>query len=153
MTVAVKVLVEATPISGPAWMYRIPCASRARALPTTLQTATTAAPLALAACTAPSVSAVSPDWESATTRVSGPTSGSRYRNSEAMSTSAGTPASRSRYWRPTRAAWYEVPQATRTTRANPRSSSVVRLRSGRKQSPVSGEIRPRKVSVMARGCS
>ena len=148
-----KVFVEATLISGPAWMYRTPCASRASALPTALQTATTAAPLALAACTAPRVSAVSPDCESATTKVSGPTCGSRYRNSEPMSASAGTPARRSIIWRPTWAAWYEVPQATSTTRVNPRSSSRVRFRSGRKQSPVSGEIRPRKVSVIARGCS
>src|SRR5438067_2392544 len=77
VTVAVKVLVEATPISGPAWVYTTPWASRARALPTTFEMATTGAPLARAVRTAPRVSAVSPDWLMATTSVSGPTTGSR----------------------------------------------------------------------------
>ena len=51
--------------------------SRVMALPSTLQMANVLAPFALASRIAPSVSAVSPDWEMATQSVSGVTSGSR----------------------------------------------------------------------------
>ncbi len=71
----VKALVEATPISGPAWRYT-PCPhSRAIVEPTTLQMPTVAAPCSFASRTAPRVSAVSPDWLIAITRVSGSTTG------------------------------------------------------------------------------
>ena len=103
--------------------------------------------------TAPSVSAVSPDWDRATISVVGPTSASRYRNSEPRSASAGSPASRSTIVRPTMAAWYEVPQATRTTRSIARTTEGSRAASARTTLPVSGATRPRTVSVTARGCS
>jgi len=70
-------LVDATPISGPACMYSVPVASRERAEPTTLVMARIGQPLSRAALTAPSVSAVSPDCDTATTSVSGPTMASR----------------------------------------------------------------------------
>ena len=73
----VKALVEATPISGPAWVKRVPSASRVSMLPTTLHTAAVRAPLALASRIAASVSAVSPDWEMKTQSVLSSTSGSR----------------------------------------------------------------------------
>ena len=74
---AVKHLVEATPISGPAWVYRAPSQVRAMAESTTLQMASVRAPRRLASLMAARVSAVSPLWEIATTRSSGPTTGSR----------------------------------------------------------------------------
>ena len=74
---ATKVLVAATPISGPACMWITPSASRESALPTTLVMATTVAPLRRASRTAARVSAVSPDWLMATTRVRSSTRGSR----------------------------------------------------------------------------
>ncbi len=61
VTCAVKALVDATPISGPAWVYAPVCASRAILDPTTLQTPNIVAPLDLANLIAESVSAVSPD--------------------------------------------------------------------------------------------
>jgi hypothetical protein len=70
-----------------------------------------------------------------------------------MLTPAGSPASRSIMVRPTRAAWYEVPQATSMTlRMRPTISSVSRA-SGTQTEPCSRSTRPRKVSVTARGCS
>ena len=64
-----KDFVEATPISGPAWLYMPASVSRAMLLPTTLTRPRTSAPLRLASCTAASVSAVSPDWLIASTTV------------------------------------------------------------------------------------
>ena len=52
-------------------------------------------PLRLTSCTANAVSAVSPDWLTATYSVSGSTIGFRYRNSDAGSASAGIRASSS----------------------------------------------------------
>ena len=62
---------EATPISGPAWMYTPPSDSRAIVDPTTLQIPRTRAPFRLASRIAASVSAVSPDWLIAMTSVPG----------------------------------------------------------------------------------
>ncbi len=58
-------------------MYRVPVASRASAEPTTLVMVRIGQPLRRAALTAPMVSAVSPDCETATTSVSGPITASR----------------------------------------------------------------------------
>src|SRR5213593_430312 len=71
----------------------VPVASRASAEPTALVIVMIGQPLSRAALTAPMVSAVSPDWETATTSVSGPAMASRYRYSDARSASAGKPAS------------------------------------------------------------
>src|ERR1700691_1684309 len=60
--------------------------------PTTLTSPTICPPLRLTSCTANAVSAVSPDWLTATYSVSGSTIGFRYRNSDAGSASAGNPA-------------------------------------------------------------
>ncbi len=70
------VLVAATQISGPDCMYTTPSASMDSALPTTLVTAMTVAPWRRASRTAAMVSAVSPDWEKASTSVFASTSGS-----------------------------------------------------------------------------
>ena len=59
---AVKALVEATPISGPALVVRVPWALRVMAAPTTLQMARVLEPLAMSSAWAARVSAVSPDW-------------------------------------------------------------------------------------------
>ncbi len=62
----VNALVETTATSGPACTYMPPSHSRAIALPTTLTTPRTRAPLRLSSCTAASMSTVSPDWVTAT---------------------------------------------------------------------------------------
>ena len=59
---AVKALVEATPISGPALVVMVPWAWRVMAAPTTLQMARVLEPLAMSSRWAARVSAVSPDW-------------------------------------------------------------------------------------------
>ena len=76
-TVLVKHLVETTQTSGPACTYMPPSASRAIAEPTTFTTPSTRAPLRFSSWTAASTSYVSPDWETATYRVSGSTTGLR----------------------------------------------------------------------------
>ena len=73
----VKHLVEATPISGPAKVYRARSEVRAMAESTTLLIARVRAPRALASFMAASVSAVSPLCEIPTTKSPGPTKGSR----------------------------------------------------------------------------
>ena len=60
VTWAVNALVEATPISGPAWVYAPACVKRGMLLPTTLQMPYMVAPFSLANSNAASVSAVSP---------------------------------------------------------------------------------------------
>ena len=57
----VNALVEATPISGPAWVYAPAWDSLEMEEPTTLQTPNTNAPFSFASFIAASVSAVSPD--------------------------------------------------------------------------------------------
>src|SRR5258708_11051461 len=59
---AVKALVEATPISGPALVVMVPWASRVTAAPTTLQMARVLEPLAMSSRWAAMVSAGSPRW-------------------------------------------------------------------------------------------
>ena len=66
----VNALVEATPISGPACVMRVPAASRVIMEPTTLQMASVFEPFCLASRCAASVSAVSPDCEITTVSVS-----------------------------------------------------------------------------------
>ena len=72
-----KALVEATPISGPAWVGHRMSASRAMEEWWALTTAAVASPLALHQRSAARVSAVSPDWLIASASVPGVTAGSR----------------------------------------------------------------------------
>ncbi|MNR16846.1 hypothetical protein D3C85_1334760 [compost metagenome] len=68
----VNALVEATPISRPAWVSRVRSDSRTSELMPTLQIARLARkPSSLALRSAANVSAVSPDWEMVTNSVSG----------------------------------------------------------------------------------
>jgi hypothetical protein len=74
----VKALVEATPISGPARVMKRRADSRTMADSGTLQMARVLVmPRLLACLRAARVSAVSPDWEMTTTRVSGSGTDSR----------------------------------------------------------------------------
>ncbi len=68
-TWAVKALVEATPISGPAWVGHRTSASRAMEEVWTLTTAAVFSPCALHQVRLARVSAVSPDWLTATASV------------------------------------------------------------------------------------
>ena len=85
----VNALVEATPISGPAWVYAPEWVSLEIEDPTTLQTPKTNAPFFLASFIAAKVSAVSPDWEIAITMSLSLMTGFLYLNSDAYSTSTG----------------------------------------------------------------
>src|SRR2546426_8650288 len=107
-------------------MERTPVASRVSAEPTTLVIARIGQPLRRAAFTAPSVSAVSPDWDTATTSVSGPTIASRERNSEARATSAGGVARGPTLVRAVVAAGEAGPPATDTTRRGGRAPGRAR---------------------------
>jgi hypothetical protein len=73
----VNAFVDATPISGPAWVISVPAASRVIMEPTTLQIASVFEPLLLASRCAARVSAVSPDCEMTMVSVSDLTIGSR----------------------------------------------------------------------------
>jgi hypothetical protein len=101
----VKALVDATPISGPAWVWRTSWLSRAMVAPRTLQTESTRAPRSRPSRSAARVSAVSPDWETGTSSERFDRIGWRYRNSLARSTSAGMPASCSTMYLATMQAW------------------------------------------------
>ena len=72
-----KALVEATAISGPAWVRITASDSREMVEPGVFTMATTFAPCSRAWRIAWIVSMVSPLWEMATTRVFSPTTGSR----------------------------------------------------------------------------
>ncbi|MNT07923.1 hypothetical protein D3C72_1426460 [compost metagenome] len=76
-TWAVKALVEATPISGPAWVGHRTSASRAMDEVWTLTTAAVFNPCALHQVRLARVSAVSPDWLTATATVPGVRAGER----------------------------------------------------------------------------
>ena len=67
----VKILVEATPISGPPWLYTPALVIRLIVDPTTLTSPSSRAPLRSASRIAATVSAVSPDWLMASTRGAG----------------------------------------------------------------------------------
>ena len=69
VTWVTNVFDAATAISGPAWRNRTASASRVMAEPTVLVTATTEQPRWRAYRTGAMVSAVSPDWVTAITRV------------------------------------------------------------------------------------
>ena len=69
-TCEVNVLVAATPISSPAWVYRTASTSRVTCEPGEFVIATVRAPRSRASRSAASVSAVSPDWEMPMTSVS-----------------------------------------------------------------------------------
>ncbi len=68
---------DATPISGPAWVYSTASDSRGICDPLVLQTASTLAFCRRACRIASRVSIVSPDWLTATTSVSRSSTGSR----------------------------------------------------------------------------
>ena len=84
-----KAFVDATAISGPAWVYKTASDSRGIVELFVLQIANTLPPAAFACRTAIKVSIVSPDWEIAIIKVLGSIIGSRYLNSLAISTSTG----------------------------------------------------------------
>ena len=79
MSWVVKAFVLATEISGPACVYSTPFERRGIDASTTLQTDSTLAPAARASSTAASVSAVSPDCDTAISSVFGPRDGFRWR--------------------------------------------------------------------------
>ena len=85
----VYALVDATEISGPATVYTTASASRAIDEPTVLVTARLFAPRRFASFSAASVSLVSPDWLITMQNVFSSVNGSRYRYSDAISTSTG----------------------------------------------------------------
>ena len=78
-------------------------------------TAITCDPCRRACRAASSVSIVSPDCETASVSVSGPSTGSRYRNSLAISTSTGRRVQCSIAYFATSPEWNAVPQATTKT--------------------------------------
>ncbi|CPZ95945.1 Uncharacterised protein [Mycobacteroides abscessus] len=112
----------ATPISGPALVYNTASHSRGICEPLVLQTASTLAFCSLACRTASNVSAVSPDWEMATTSVLRSKTGSRYRNSLASSISTGSRVQCSMAYLASSPEWNAVPQATTNTLSISRSS-------------------------------
>ena len=95
---------------------------------------------------------VSPDCE--TPRVSVPASrtGSRYRNSLAMSISTGTRAQCSMAYLATSPEWKAVPQATTNTLSTASSCPARRSSSSRARRPRESHL-PRRVSRTAAGCS
>ena len=78
---------------------------------------------------------VSPDWLTANVSVSGPRTGSRYRNSDAMSISTGTRVQCSIAYFATRPEWNAVPQATTNTLFTSRRTSVSRCNSSSTSRP------------------
>ena len=76
-TCPVNAFVDATPISGPTWMYVPACVARAMLEPMAFTTPYMKAPLFFASSTAARVSAVSPLWDIAMTTSSGVTTGLR----------------------------------------------------------------------------
>ena len=101
---------EATPISGPAWVYIPESVSLEIDDPTTLQIPKINAPLSFASLRAAIVSAVSPDWDMGMMTSSFSMMGSLYLNSDAYSTSVGIRVIFSKRYSPTKPACHEVPQ-------------------------------------------
>ena len=75
MTWDVKDFVEATPISGPALVFITQSASLEILLSSTFVMPRETIPMSPPLARASAVSAVSPDWETAISRASGPTTG------------------------------------------------------------------------------
>ena len=147
-----NVFVAATQISGPACVYITASASRASDEPIVFVTAITFEPCRDACRAASSVSIVSPDWLTASVSVFGPRTGSRYRNSEAMSISTGTRVQCSIAYFATRPEWNAVPHATTNTLSTSRRTSVSVCSSSSASRPCS-LTRPTSVSRIAEGCS
>src|SRR5690606_17916335 len=101
----------------PACVYEPACDARAMDDPTTLQTPMMMAPRSFASSIAASVSAVSPDWETAITTSPSRMTGLRYLNSDAYSTSTGMRQNSSKRYSATRPACHDVPQATMMMRS------------------------------------
>ncbi len=99
-----KILVEATPISGPAWLYMPASVSLEMELPTTLTIPRSRAPFRRASRMAANVSAVSPDWLIPIMKVFGGKLSLRYLNSEANSTSTSISVNSSKTYLPTQPA-------------------------------------------------
>jgi len=111
----VNVFVAATQISGPACVYSTPSDSRAIVEPTVFVMAMTCEPCWRAWRTACSVSMVSPDWETPRVSVFASSTGSRYRNSLAISISTGSRVQCSIAYFATMPEWNAVPHATTNT--------------------------------------
>jgi hypothetical protein len=94
---------------------------------------------------------VSPDWDTARVRVFRSRTGSRYRNSLAISISTGMRVQCSMAYLATSPAWNAVPQATTNTLSTARMASSLIRTSSRRWTPA--RTRPRMVSRMAMGCS
>ena len=133
-------------------MYITASASRASEEPIVFVTAITFEPCRDACRAASSVSIVSPDWLTASVSVFGPRTGSRYRNSEAMSISTGTRVQCSIAYFATRPEWNAVPHATTNTLSTSRRTSVSVCSSSSASRPCS-LTRPTSVSRIAEGCS
>ena len=102
--------------------------------------------------TAMRVSIVSPDWEMATTSVRSSTTGSRYRNSCASSTSTGIRHQCSMAYLATWPAYAAVPQATTTILSMLRSTASS-IRSSSSTRRPAASVRPSSVSATACGWS
>ena len=149
----VNAFVDATPISGPACVYKTSLDSLAILLSITLHIDITLAPFLFASFTAARVSAVSPDWDMAITSVFLSARGFLYLNSEPRSTSVGILQNSSMRNLPIRAACHDVPQAMMYILFIPFISvSVIEMPSSRTL-PVSSDILPLNVSVTALACS
>src|SRR3989338_7581941 len=116
--------VEATPISGPAWLYTPASVSRAIDEPTTLTKPKLRTPFLFASFNAPCVSAVSPDWVADKSAVLASNFCFLYLNSEAYSTSTDIPPYSSRMYSPVRPARYAVPQAEIIIRSEEHTSEL-----------------------------
>ena len=95
---------------------------------------------------------VSPDWETATTSVRSFTTGSRYRNSCASSTSTGMRHQCSIAYFATSPAYAAVPHATTTILSTERSTDSSSRTSSSTSRP-RASVRPRRVSATACGWS
>src|ERR687891_55621 len=136
-----NVFVAATPISGPACVYIAPSASRATEDPTVFVMATAHDSCSLACRSASSVSMVSPDCDTASVSVFRSRTGSRYRNSLAISISTGSRVQCSIAYFATSPAWYAVPHATTNTLSTDRMASSLILSSSSRWTPP--RVRPR----------
>ena len=107
----VNAFVDATPISGPAWVYVPPEVVLVIEDPTTLQIPKVRAPFSFANSKAAKVSAVSPDWDIAITMSFFVKIGFLYLNSEAYSTSTFILERSSIRYSPIKPECHEVPHA------------------------------------------
>ncbi len=105
-----KALVEATPISGPQWIGKTKLESLAIELSITFTTAQVFILFLLHKSKAAYVSAVSPDWDTKTYKVSFLNLFFRYLNSDAISILTSKVVSSSNQYLAIKHEWYAVPQ-------------------------------------------